>query len=299
MSGRPASPFAPSAHVPLGGLSPEVEPWLPGPWADDPEPRFGCIAVFGGVYSNHIALSRLVVDARERGAEAVLCLGDLGAFGPSPDRTVDIIRDAAVPMVRGNYDDSISRGLEDCQCGYTDPRDNYYARLSYQYTYRRTKPGHRAWMGRLPFHLRFRVGSARAFAFHGSPRRMNEFLWESTTPTHFLEALAGACSADLLLGTHTGIHWRRRLSDDRMYVNVGSLGRPANNGQTQVWYSLLSATREGVRCEFVPLHYDFAALAGEMRDEGLPGEFIETVETGWWTTCLEILPGKERARGRW
>jgi hypothetical protein len=38
----------------------------------------------------------------------------------------------------GNYDDSIGNNLPDCQCGYTDPADNYYARLSYQYTYRKT-----------------------------------------------------------------------------------------------------------------------------------------------------------------
>jgi hypothetical protein len=30
----------------------------------------------------------------------------------------------------------------------------------------------------------------------------------------------------------------------------------------------------------------------------LPAEFVETVRTGWWTTCLEVLPARERARGR-
>jgi len=39
-------------------------------------------------------------------------------------------------------------------------------------------------------------------------------------------------------------------------------------------------------------------LADEMRDECLPDEFIETIRSGWWTTCLEVLPAKERARGR-
>jgi hypothetical protein len=34
-----------------------------------------------------------------------------------------------------------------------------------------------------------------------------------------------------------------------------------------------------------------------MRAEGLPAEFVETVLTGWWTTCLEILPAKERGLG--
>jgi hypothetical protein len=35
-----------------------------------------------------------------------------------------------------------------------------------------------------------------------------------------------------------------------------------------------------------------------MRAEHLPAEFIETIETGWWTTCLEILPAKERAHSK-
>jgi hypothetical protein len=47
-----------------------------------------------------------------------------------------------------------------------------------------------------------------------------------------------------------------------------------------------------------PYNYDHARLAREMQSEGLPGEFVETIETGWSTTCLEILPAKERARGK-
>ena len=49
--------------------------------------------------------------------------------------------------------------------------------------------------------------------------------------------------------------------------------------------------------EALPLHHE--RLAREMRDERLPDEFIETILTGWWTTCLEVLPSKERRSGRW
>jgi len=262
------------------------------------EPRFERVAVFGGVYSNHHALRALLHDARSKGAEALVCLGDLGAFGPHPDRSVEMIRTAGIPVVRGNYDDSLARGLEDCQCGYTDPRDNHFARLSYEYTYSRTSPDHRSWMATLPGSLRFRIGDARVLAFHGSPRRMNEFLWETTTPTHFLEAMADRERANLLLGTHTGLHWSRELSGGRRYVNVGALGRPANDGTPVVWYVLLEGVTGGIVHHFIPLPYEHERLAEEMNEEGLPGDFVETIRTGWWTTCLEILPGKERARGR-
>lgn len=272
------------------------------------------VAAFGGIYSNHRALQAALADARSRGAEAMICLGDLGAFGPNPDRTVEILRREGIPVVRGNYDDSIARGLDDCQCGYTDPRDNHYARISYDYTLANTSMENRRWMAGFPGEIRFPLGHLEVHAFHGSPRRMNEFLWETTTPSHFLRGLADRSGAHLLLGTHTGIHWQRELGDGRRYVNAGALGRPANDGRREVWYALLTVDSEGSRAsdrsngrkgtsgltvEFIPVSYPVDLLADEMRDEGLPEEFIETIRTGWWTTCLEVLPGKERARGRW
>jgi predicted phosphodiesterase len=265
--------------------------------ADDQ--TYARIAAFGGVYSNHHALRAVIADARARGAEALLCLGDLGAFGPHPDRVFPILIDDDVRTIRGNYDDSIARGLDDCQCGYTDPRDNYFARLSYRYTLEKTSTRWRGWMGRLPERLRLRLGRHRLLLCHGSPRRMNEFLWESTTPTHFLEKLCDDHDADVILCTHTGLHWSRRLSDGRLFANVGAIGRPANDGRTEVWYAMLSLEEGSPAVEFVPLPYNHEALADEMADEGLPDEFIETILTGWWTTCNEVLPMKERRQGRY
>ena len=128
---------------------------------------------------------------------------------------------------------------------------------------------------------------------------MNEFLWESTTSTQFLDHLANEHEADLMLVTHTGIKWQRELSQGRRLVNVGVLGRPENDGATNVWYTVLEHSASGLSVEFVPVAYDHEKLAQEMRAEKLPDEFIESILTGWWTTCLEILPSKERRRGRY
>jgi hypothetical protein len=87
------------------------------------------------------------------------------------------------------------------------------------------------------------------------------------------------------------------LSGDRHFANVGVLGRPENDGRTQAWYTLLEAGPD-LMVEFVPVAYDHHRLAREMRDEKLPPEFVATTLTGWWTTCLEVLPAKERRRGR-
>jgi hypothetical protein len=80
-----------------------------------------------------------------------------------------------------------------------------------------------------------------------------------------------------------------------------------------VWYAVLrtgdDASSDAATCpdndnsqpvsvDFIPVHYDHQQLVRDMRAESLPEEFVETVLTGWWTTCLEILPSRERRRGK-
>jgi predicted phosphodiesterase len=296
------------------------------------------LAFFGGIYNNSLALEAALRDARGRGAERLFCLGDLGAFGPHPDRVFPLLHDHGVECIQGNYDHSIGNDLHDCHCGYTDPRDNYFAQISYDYTYEKTSPENRRWLQQLPAELRFEVDGLRFLLCHGSPRRTNEFLWESTTSTAFLGKLADDYEADVILGTHTGLHWAREWVEGRgsrvkgqetgdegqranegttkWFINVGVLGRPENDGMTYVWYTLVCTGRDALQrpsldsrpstldprplhVEFVPITYDHKRLAREMRAERLPEEFVETILTGWWTTCLEVLPAKERRRGRY
>jgi len=255
------------------------------------------VALFGGAYSNWLATEEVVADARRRGAEEIWFLGDAGGFGPHPDRTVEALRSLPVRCIQGNYDDSIGHEKDDCACGYTDPRDNEYARISYAYTLAHTSTENRAWLAALPASTRIRVGRRTVQLCHGSPRRVNEFLWESTTPAGFVAAQCDTVDADAIACTHTGLHWARWLPDGRGIVNVGAIGRPANDGRHEVWYTLLEEQDGHLVHMFVPIAYDWSTLAKEMRAEGLPPEFVETIETGWWTTCMEILPARERSRG--
>ena len=258
------------------------------------------IAVFGGVYNNTPALEAVIADARNRGADELICLGDMGGFGPHPDRVFAPLIDNDVFCIQGNYDDSIGNALDDCQCGYTDPRDNHYAQISYAYTLANTSAEGRAWLRGLPPQARRTWGDRRVLLAHGSPRRVNEFLWESTSPDAFLEHLLDAHEADVLLVTHTGLHWSRELPSGRVVINVGAIGRPANDGRTNVWYTLIRAADDAPRLthQQIPVAYDHERLARQMRDQSLPALFVETILTGWWTTCLEVLPALERHRSR-
>ena len=274
-----------------------------GPLADATpvEGPFERIVVFGGVYNNHLGLAALLERRpRVQRAEAIYCLGDLGGFGPNPQKVRPLLEQGGVLGVQGNYEESLAAGREDCNCGYTDPRDNEFADLSYRYTAERCPPEMRRWLGSWPLRRRVRVGGRELLLVHGSPRRINEFLFASTSPVPFLEVLLrraalrrlsvhphrAALAPAAALGTRRG--QRRRRSAGRPTT------APPTSGTRLIEAGVGRASTSGSKT----LTYDHQALAREMRAEELPEEFVETILTGWWTTCLEILPAKERAASR-
>ena len=253
------------------------------------------IAACGGVYANPYALRAFVDDARARGAQRLCCLGDLGGFGADCDGVWPLLD--GVETIAGNYDLAIGRGDPDCGCGYSDPRDNHYAQLLYDYTRAATSPAFAAWMRGLPDELRCDCDGVDVHMVHGSPLAVNDFLWESLTDDELAPRVA-ASGAAVLLCTHTGIPWQRRVAGT-LVVNVGVIGRPANDGRQDGWYALVDCADGEAWAELVPLAYDWRAQAASMRAAGLPGAFVETIESGWWTTCLEVVPPAERSRGRY
>ena len=255
------------------------------------------IAAFGGAYANPYALLAMLADAHSRGCERIFNLGDLGGFGAECDAVWPLLCEYGVESIAGNYDVAIGRGDDDCGCGYASKRDNEFAQLMYDYTRASTGASFAAWMSELPNERREEIDGVDVHCVHGSPLAVNDFLWESLGDEE-LRPRVRESGARVLLCTHTGIPWQREL-DGTLVVNVGAVGRPANDGRRETWYAVLDLGLDEVRAELVPVGYDWRAQAASMRAARLPEPFVETIETGWWTTCLEIVPAPERARGRY
>ncbi len=254
------------------------------------------IAVCGGVYGNPWALRAMLDDARRRGCDRIVCLGDLGGFGARPNDVWPLLTDAGAECIAGNYDLAIAAGADDCGCGYADPRDNAYAQVMYDYTRRATSSELAVWMGSLPGEWRETVEGVDVHMVHGSPTAVNDFLWESLDDDEIAARLR-ASGAEVVVCTHTGIPWQRRVAGT-LVVNAGTVGRSANDGDPRGWYAVLELDGGSARAELVGVAYDPAPHAAAIRDAGLPEAFAVTAETGWWTTCLEVVPPPERARGR-
>lgn len=256
------------------------------------------IVLCGGPDSNFGAVEAFLSQTAD--AAYRFCLGDIGGFGPLPNRTLDLLRRAEVVCLQENYDYAIGMGERDCGCGYTDPRDQKFAQISYDYTYAHTAPVQQKWLRTLPPLIRLRWRKQSLLLCHSSPHLVNEFVWESNTGDPWIEAGLARHDVRGIWATHMGIPWVRQVAGG-FWCNVGFLGRPAYEGQPQVYFAQVyfPAGAPAPMPAIVPLTYDPQLVVTAMAAEGLPQEFQESLLTGVWTTCAEILPEAERqARSR-
>lgn len=260
------------------------------------------IALCGGPYSNFAAVEAFLAATRD-GQRPVgdhrnyrFCLGDLGGFGPEPNRTIALLREHQVICIQGNYDHAVGHGERDCGCGYSDPRDQQFAQISYDYTYAHTGEAERQWLQQLPHQIRLQWGNLSLLLCHGSPDTINEFVWDSTTSDDWLEAQLAKHRVQAICATHSGIPWIREVSNG-FWFNVGVLGRPAHDGEQHVYYGNLYQREGRLYPELVPLTYDVERVVAAMAAAGLPSEFQASLQQGIWTTCAAILPEAEQQIG--
>ena len=151
-------------------------------------------------------------------------------------------------------------------------------------------------MGLLPHHLTFEISGIRTRVVHGSVREINRFIFASQPAADF-ETEFSLADADMVIGGHSGIPFSRQVGK-RVWHNSGSLGLPANDGTSRVWFSVLTPRDGGVRIDHHPLDYDHALASSKMIGAGVCTEYADTLVNGIWPS-LDILPPTERrATGR-
>ena len=148
----------------------------------------------------------------------------------------------------------------------------------------------RRFLRSLPRHLRLTLAAPRQKAepvevllVHGSPRRVNEYLFEDRPDDLIAKRMAEA-GADVMLFGHTHRPYHKTLAVDgettyRHAVNVGSVGKP-KDGDPRACYVLLTVDAERpktdpgyCRAEFVRVAYDVEAAARAVEASPLPDAF--------------------------
>ncbi len=69
-----------------------------------------------------------------RGVDEILCLGDVVGYYPWPNEVIEFIRERAITLVQGNYDESVGEELPACGCDFPPQQQCYIGEHPYKWT---------------------------------------------------------------------------------------------------------------------------------------------------------------------
>ena len=234
------------------------------------------LAVFSDVHGNLHALRSAWADVEAQRPDAVYCLGDLVGYGAFPNEVVEFIRARTIPTVTGNYDEGVGFDLDDCGCAYRGADERARGDVSRVWSQAQTTPENKDFLQQLPMQILLEATKPTLLLVHGSPRKMNEYLYEDR-PAATFERLAALAGTDLVVFGHTHKAYQKRVGKT-LFVNVGSIGK-LHEWDSRACYAVLDLGRES-RVELRRVPYDVAAAGEALRRAGLPGEFAEILEHG-------------------
>jgi predicted phosphodiesterase len=166
------------------------------------------VAIVTDIHANLPALEAALTRIEELGIEQIYCGGDLVGYGPHPSEVRALLAERRLPTIYGNYDYAIGRDLDDCGCAYRDRHEREIGQLSVDWMLAHTNAASKAFLRALPFDLRFGFGGKRVRLVHGSPRKVNEYLFEHK-PARTFERIAALADCDILAFGHTHKPWVR------------------------------------------------------------------------------------------
>jgi predicted phosphodiesterase len=253
------------------------------------------IALFSDIHANLPALEAFFKDVDSRKPGAVYCLGDLVGYNIWPNEVINEIRKRNIPTIAGNYDFGIGRNSDDCGCAYKTDKEKDMGKISISFTNSIVKEEERKYLRTLPAHIKveFQLNNDKLnlLLVHGSPRKINEYLFEDRDEKSLLRIMHDA-DADIMCFGHTHKPYHRILDSAeknhfRHAINIGSVGKPKDNNPNGC-YVLLTINdnstvmdRESIRVEFIRFDYDEERAAKAVEGSPLPDEYADMLRRGY------------------
>ena len=251
------------------------------------------IALFSDIHANIDALNPVFDDIYSRKPDAIYCLGDLVGYAPYPNEVIETIREKGIPVIAGNYDQGVGLKSDDCGCAYKNEEDEARGVESITYTNKIISEENRKYLRSLPAHLRVEFGvntdPYHLLLVHGSPRKINEYLFEDRTDKSMIRMMEKA-KAHIMAFGHTHKPYHKILEDNdgnfRHAINIGSVGKPKDGDPracyvTLEWEDDLDLSHpDGLNVEFIRVKYDVEKAAKAVEESPLPNPFADMLRYG-------------------
>ena len=255
------------------------------------------IALFSDIHANLPALEAVFADMEAQKPDAVYCLGDLVGYNTWPNEVINEIRRRGIPTIAGNYDFGVGRNSDDCGCAYKTEEDKAMGAVSIALSNQLVGNDERQYLRTLPAHIRLEYqlnnDHLNILLAHGSPRKINEYLFEDREEKSMLRIMEDA-NADILCVGHTHKPYHRVFAYTkegktayRHAINLGSAGKP-KDGDPRACYVMLTLNenssiydKESVKVEFIRAGYDIETAARAVENSVLPDAYADMLRRAY------------------
>ena len=237
------------------------------------------ITIFGDIHGNLSALEAVFADMQQRGVhDNLYCLGDLVGYGVYPNEVIEFIRSRNIPTIMGNYDDGVGQDSDDCGCAYKTDEARKLGERSIAWSNAHVSDENKIYLRSLVPQIAVTVGDVDVLLVHGSPRKINEYLYEDR-PEHSLERIFDDIEQSILVCGHTHLPYDRTLDSGKRVINAGSVGKPKDNNR-DACYITLTANGNSLEVEFIRVPYDVEGMATAIEATEMPSEFAQMLRDG-------------------
>lgn len=235
------------------------------------------IAVISDIHGNIEALKMVYQDIISRKVDLIISAGDLVGYGAFPNEVIEFIKEKNIISVMGNYDDGVGFERLACGCDYSSQKALELGALSLNWTIDSVSDDNKKYLRGLPKYLEMEIADKKILIVHGSPRRLNEYLYKDS---EVLDEVVKELKADILVCGHTHIPYFEDV-EGKLIVNAGSVGKPkpedknADTFDNRVSYVILELLEDDLKVEILKVEYDFEKMAKAIEKVGLPKEFAD------------------------
>lgn len=255
------------------------------------------IALFSDIHSNLPALEAFFKDLEKSKPDTIYCLGDLVGYNLWPNEVINEIRKRGIPTIAGNYDFGVGRTSDDCGCAYKTEEEKEMGIQSIALTNQLVNSEERHYLRSLPAHIQveYQLNSDSLFLLmvHGSPRKINEYLFEDRDEKSMFRILETS-NADILFFGHTHKPYHRIFEYEkngqkayRHAINIGSIGKP-KDGDPRGCYALITIDensskndRNSIQVEFIRFTYDLDKATKAIEESILPNAYAEMLRKAY------------------
>ena len=254
----------------------------------------GKLLLFGGVYSNLQALQQLISIAEIEGIppDNCICTGDIIGYCAQPEETVQLFQKWGALSIAGNVELQLANDSEDCGCDFkAGGRCDDFSKMWFPFTKGHLSQQSLDWMKKIPEHISFDYGPKKVTIVHGNYGNTSEFIFASNADDSKQNAFK-ATNSDVIVAGHCGLPFHQTIKD-KLWLNPGVIGMPANDGTSRVWYMILNMEDDVMSYTHHSFEYDAETAQKLMYKNHLPEAYGDTLTSGIWDN-MEILPEIEK-----